>query len=445
MAVNGETSSTSEETVSAAPTKEFFISMLVRDIDLDDAIVDLVDNCVDGARRSRPDGNFTGLWVRITLSSDQFQIEDNCGGIPFELARDYAFCFGRPEKAKGVEHSIGRFGVGMKRAFFKMGERFRVETLNATDHYEVSADVRQWRGLPDTWKFPFKRLEPIPPGTEPGTKIYVTALYESVAHDFADEPWVEDLRTAVGMKHHWAMTQHLGITINGVPANFSRLAVLNSDQLAPAVSVFEMKLRKPVSVRVIAGLGKSSPSDAGWYVYCNGRSVLNADTTPLTGWGGGVIPKFHNQFAEFRGYAFIESDDTDLLPWRTTKTGVDIESVVYRRVLQEMVDLTRPLIDFLNQKKEEVESAREEERLLERAVDSAVSHGDMADADNLTVKQALKVPTPNYSPLPEEARVSYWETVDRIRRVKTHLRVRTNPEVGRRTFQYYYTAEVEGT
>jgi hypothetical protein len=35
----------------AAPTKQFFVSMLTRDISLEDAILDLIDNCLDGALR----------------------------------------------------------------------------------------------------------------------------------------------------------------------------------------------------------------------------------------------------------------------------------------------------------------------------------------------------------------------------------------------------------
>ena len=35
----------------AIPTKQFFVSMLTRDISLVDAILDLVDNCLDGALR----------------------------------------------------------------------------------------------------------------------------------------------------------------------------------------------------------------------------------------------------------------------------------------------------------------------------------------------------------------------------------------------------------
>jgi hypothetical protein len=33
------------------PQKRFFVSMLTRDIDLDDAILDLIDNSVDGVMR----------------------------------------------------------------------------------------------------------------------------------------------------------------------------------------------------------------------------------------------------------------------------------------------------------------------------------------------------------------------------------------------------------
>ena len=35
----------------ASPAKRFFVEMLTRDIELADAILDLLDNCVDGALR----------------------------------------------------------------------------------------------------------------------------------------------------------------------------------------------------------------------------------------------------------------------------------------------------------------------------------------------------------------------------------------------------------
>lgn len=100
--------------------------MLTRDLLIARAIVDLVDNSVDGARRLRPDGNYTGLWVRIELDSDHFRIVDNCGGISVEIARDYAFRFGRPKDAQGTPGPMGQLGVGMKRTFFRLGRYFVV-------------------------------------------------------------------------------------------------------------------------------------------------------------------------------------------------------------------------------------------------------------------------------------------------------------------------------
>src|ERR1700728_825098 len=104
--------------INAAPSKEFFIYMLTRDVQLTRSIIDLLDNSVDGAKRLRGKESFHGLWVRIEVSPDHFKISDNCGGIPVSVAREYAFCFGRPKGAEATPNSLGLFGVGMKRTFF---------------------------------------------------------------------------------------------------------------------------------------------------------------------------------------------------------------------------------------------------------------------------------------------------------------------------------------
>ena len=80
------------EPLSGAPTKRFFVSMLPRDIELDDAILDLVDNSVDGAMRSKKerldtDRPFDGYCCNLTINSEGFELKDNCGGIPRRLSR----------------------------------------------------------------------------------------------------------------------------------------------------------------------------------------------------------------------------------------------------------------------------------------------------------------------------------------------------------------------
>src|SRR5271170_1568236 len=166
--------------IDATPTKEFFISMLVRDIDLVDAIADLFDNCVDGARRLKPNGNYEGLWVRIKASPFEFMIGDNCGGIPVVVARSYAFRFGRPEGALQTKHGIGQFGIGMKRALFKLGKKFTVESTSKGSSFTVKVDVEKWKEETNVWNFKFDELDEEESNDleDCGTNIRVTELNE---------------------------------------------------------------------------------------------------------------------------------------------------------------------------------------------------------------------------------------------------------------------------
>jgi len=153
--------------INASPTKDFFIHMLIRDIPLNRAIIDLVDNSVDGARRLRGGTGFNGLSIRIEIAPTRFRIADNCGGIPVHIARDYAFRFGGPSGAPSIDGSIGQFGVGMKRTFFKLGQRFYVESATGTSRFTIDVDVEDWKARQSTegaddWHFDFKTLQESP-------------------------------------------------------------------------------------------------------------------------------------------------------------------------------------------------------------------------------------------------------------------------------------------
>src|SRR5438034_695877 len=104
--------------------------MLTRDLALNRAVLDLIDNSIDGARRLRPepDQDLTGLEIAVELDRDHFHIYDNCGGIGIDIAKHYAFRFGRPRGMVPTPGSVGQFGVGMKRALFKFGRQFEIKS-----------------------------------------------------------------------------------------------------------------------------------------------------------------------------------------------------------------------------------------------------------------------------------------------------------------------------
>lgn len=135
----------SDLTVEADPERALFVEMLTRDIELIPAIMDLLDNSIDGARANTDeDYQAGGFRVEIEVSADQFEIRDNCGGIELDVARQYAFRFGRPSAYKGTKRSVGQFGVGMKRALFKLGGTFSIESRASTTMFRMTVDVNSW-------------------------------------------------------------------------------------------------------------------------------------------------------------------------------------------------------------------------------------------------------------------------------------------------------------
>ena len=120
------------EAVDATPVKSFFVEMLTRDIELVDAILDLLDNCVDGILREKKTRSgekpYAGFKAEIAFDKNSFSISDNCGGIPWDL-HSYAFRMGKDDQNRDNNlPTVGVYGIGMKRAIFKIGKECSIST-----------------------------------------------------------------------------------------------------------------------------------------------------------------------------------------------------------------------------------------------------------------------------------------------------------------------------
>src|SRR5437867_1881039 len=121
----------------AYPRKNFFVQMFTKDISLEDCVLDLIDNSIDGFIRSRglrlsqiasaiwekknPKLSATNLpLIQVSISEAGFTISDNCGGIDLKEALTEVFNFGHPI---GWETEfLGVYGIGLKRALFKLDD-----------------------------------------------------------------------------------------------------------------------------------------------------------------------------------------------------------------------------------------------------------------------------------------------------------------------------------
>lgn len=299
--------------VSAEPTKEFFVEMLTRDIKLEQAVLDLVDNCIDGAKRlhPEPESRFDDYTVSIQFDTDVFSIIDNCGGFDIDTARKHAFRFGRADDHKSAPHSIGQFGVGMKRALFKFGRHFKVRSATSEEHWAIDIDVKKWGESVD-WTFPWAEFgeEDVISRKNPGTEIIVTELRQEISTRFSTANFKTAIANLIKSKHRQFISSGLSIFVNDIQISATNLYLCMTDKLKPGVDelIFSDDHKEDVRVRITVGIGDSVPKDAGWNVICNGRLVLEADRREDTGWGlleveanRLLIPSFHNQYARFRG------------------------------------------------------------------------------------------------------------------------------------------------
>ena len=183
-----------EGKVLAEPTKNFFVTMLTRDIALMDAIMDLVDNCVDGVHRELKKSTgkkgqyiYKGYHAEITLSENEFLLRDNCGGIPLDVAKQYAFRMGRSDDYHDDDklETLGMYGIGMKRAIFKMGFQADVTSWHEKHTFKVHIP-KNWVTLKE-WLFDcsiLKKSDLKGILKETGTAVRISNLHAAISKQF---------------------------------------------------------------------------------------------------------------------------------------------------------------------------------------------------------------------------------------------------------------------
>ena len=295
-----------ERVVKANPTKEFFVNMLVRDILLKQAIIELIDNSIDGARSIRENNEYKGLEIVVKFNGERFEIEDNCGGIPVDVAANYAFRFGRPKSVQSSNtETTGIFGIGMKRALFKIGKNFAIHSTTRTSEFDLELDVENWLSKED-WDFEFASYKENinNEGVKTGTKIVVTNLNEDIAGELCSQEFETELIEHVQRRVGLDIAYGIAITVNEKTLIGNNISLINNEEGIKVVK--EDYDDDGVNVQILGGIapreGKNYPPEkAGWYIYCNGRLVVAADKSSLTTWkdmenkSSGVV--FHNNYA----------------------------------------------------------------------------------------------------------------------------------------------------
>lgn len=392
--------------VSAGPTKRFFVEMLTRDIELQDAILDLLDNCVDGILRiikdnqelAQSDTPYAGFQAEINFSRDYFSIKDNCGGIPKRVAKEQAFMMGRSDERDRDLPTVGMYGIGMKRAIFKMGRSCSVKSYTQEGAFEVIISP-EWMSS-EEWGLELNEIENVD-GIPHGTSINITHLNQPISNLFEDnQPIYQELPNRIAQFYNFIIAKGFKIFVNGREVITRQIQLIISEDGVPKSGTVSPYIYKAdldgVDVSLAVGFYRRMPdteevddeqiyrrssADSGWTVVCNDRVVIYNDKSIMTGWGEAGVPAYHTQFIGIVGVVFFQSTDASKLPLTTTKRGVEASSPLYLHVKNYMRQGLKKFTDYTNHWK----------------VDIAGERRNYASAVPMDIKSIMEIDTGNWT------------------------------------------------
>ena len=368
------------------------------------------------------------------------------GGFSIDTAKRYAFRFGRPEDAPKENGTVGRFGIGMKRSLFKIGKTFTVESQFKQDSFRVEVDVDDWSkkvraiknedgssDIIDDWSFTY--IEIPNTGTEDGTSISITNLNPE------DEGFLTTLADIIQKLLNFSLQKGLTIHLNGKPLSGKRVELLLSNNTIPYHT--EGTINR-VKYKLIAGLGGiGEPKLSGWYIYCNNRLVLEADTSSITGWGVQPIPKWHINYVMFRGILFLDSEETLNLPLTTTKKGIDATSEVYKAILPLMKNGMIKVFEFLKKIPQMGDEANDYRTMLWENTSKigAVELKALNFSNAAKIFVAPPLDTDVIARKKSTVRIAYDVAKQTAETAKEHAEAKSYKELGEITFDYYLKLE----
>ena len=241
-----ELTATQSLKIEGEPTKAFFVDLLTRDISLVDCILDLIDNSLHSdIRRAHTDVSNILLDKRgrRRIYRRRFRLmflpRGSRSATPppgFPRMKPERMYFGSEQPSRlSDDRGLGVYGIGMKRAIFKIGRKIAVHSSTSTEAFDVTIDVDKWKANANSWDFEF---DPPGPQSNPdpattGTSVIVSALNTGVAELFGQASFLDDLRARIAGTYSLFLKAGVSIELNNQSVKSELPPIAFSDQLKP--------------------------------------------------------------------------------------------------------------------------------------------------------------------------------------------------------------------
>lgn len=340
----------------------FLADTLTTDIELTDALFDLIDNSIDSARNSiiqteyKKDirglpSDYSGFDIKVRFGKNSIIVEDNCIGIENDALEQNAFYTGRRSNHK---FGIGHYGLGLKRALLKAGMKYGMLTDNGDSLYKARFDRQSFASDGESdliaKKFPttgWKR-----------TVLVVSTLHPNVVSQISDSEWFTNAIKELSVRYSIFLRKGLSIKIvNSQKNNADTLVIspsipeLRNDGLmkkigdsltAPnvfcdfSVGIHE-RYRFPGEWEHDQKLNEGLTKSYGVYYICNDRVIVSASTEDKHGF----TTQWHSEYGGFVCLAYITSENPKELPWNTAKTEIRVNSPLFLQIRKKIEPLAK--------------------------------------------------------------------------------------------------------
>ncbi len=331
----------------------FLSDTLTTDIELTDAIFDLIDNSIDAARKKIIENDNTedahGLpisyapyKIKVRLGDKSIIVEDNAVGIDDYTLEQTAFYTG---KRSNHNFGIGHYGLGLKRALLKAGRKYSLVTDNGTHLYKANFDINTFSSDED---FHLVAAQ-YPSSNKQRTLFIVGDLYENVIEQIYDPEWMRNLINELSIRYSIFIRKGLKISIINSQKNF-----LNTFLIKPSVP----KLRTDGLLKVIKQTLELNSTTSHFYVgvhedykfpgerdhdqkknqkltdsygiyyIFNDRVIISASQENKHGF----TTHWHSEYGGFVCLVYVTGKEPKFLPWNTAKTEVKINNPLFLQI-----------------------------------------------------------------------------------------------------------------
>jgi hypothetical protein len=437
----------------ASPEKRLFISLITRDISLADAIIDLLDNSVNAAMRPIHNAfssanDFHSVFARkslradvtinVSFDRDRVIVKDNAYGIDFETAQHEVFRFGHADGPESRDR-LSVYGIGMKRALFKIGKHITMLSEHKDGGFGLTLNVPNWaKDATLPWTIPISKRPRRMANESTGTTITISDIHPEIRSRLMDKTFETELKDRISKVYSFFIGRIVNIYVNGQEVDRTEFEI-GEDNFS-----HDKFKRGKVDCSILAGIatpagGRFLNAGAGWFVFCNFRTVLYGDKSLQTGWGGGDLPLFQPKHRPFLGIVLFTSSDPEALPWTTTKGHINEDSAVWQEAKLKMAAVGKPVTGFLDKRYSD-EGTSIQPSGIAKLAGEGMNVFDAAIGNRSTfILPSRKTKKPKTT-----TKIQYEISLKELERVRRHFG-RTNmagTEIGRYTFDYFMENEV---